>query len=138
VGQLGVYSTPGMLFRGLPLQGGGGTSGASATFYPFVSEVREFDWIVADAGGRALKAPQSVVRERDYYLTASFQTRSPDSPFVVEGHTQGSYFAQSSMVHGLGVFFGTSLPAVAEYQSYSFASASRWGCLFADLIPCPK
>ena len=85
-------------FRGMLLGGK-----QELTFHPFLPNVHEFDWVVASADGtKRLRVPGNVKRERDYYVSQSFQTRSPGSPFIVEGHTQGFYFRQSAMVHGLG------------------------------------
>jgi hypothetical protein len=135
----GAQAQPGARFPGLKLAADAARPGTfSATLRPFIPLVREFDWLVLDESGtRVLAGPKSIKRERDYYVTQSFQDRSPDSPFLVEAHTQGYYFKNTQMVHGLGVFFGTLLPEFTAYAQGRFAAATGWGCLFKTLSACP-
>jgi hypothetical protein len=134
--KFGAAATAGALFPGLKLVADPATPGRFvATFRPFIPLAREFDWVIIDeAGTRAIATPRSVRRERDYYVTQSFP---PDSPFIVEAHTQGYYFENTQMVHGLGVFFGTILPDFTAYTEGRFATQSGWGCLFKTLSTCP-
>jgi hypothetical protein len=108
----------------------GAPSQFTYVFRPWIPNALEFDWVLRDE-------PHSVRHERDYYITQSFRSRNPDSPFVVEAHTQGYYLQQSEMVHGLGLFFGTVLPTFTEYRGYRFASQSGWPCVFRTLASCP-
>jgi hypothetical protein len=135
----GATAPPGQLFPGINLTPDASHPGDfTITFHPFIPLVREFDWVVLDEGHAfAISSPSSVKRERDYYVTQSFASRSPDSPFVVEAHTQGYYLKNSQMVHGLGIFFGTILPDFTSYQAGRFAQASGWSCLFKTLAACP-
>jgi hypothetical protein len=141
---LGLPSPPGMLFRGVPLEADPepDAGGFGYRFHPFVPNALQFDWLLVDGNGAPLGEPGGVQRERDYYVTQSFQSRSPDSPFVVEAHTQGYYFPQghtagSAMVHGLGVFFGTSLRTFGDYRNFAFPRQTKWGCMFRNMLNCP-